>query len=241
MSWSLSSFDFINTGGVFSWKAALRIVLIAFFCRKNNGCKDRMYVSPRASVWQISYMYDLLSWSICWTFSQYLKLWFITEHKTYVHFSYLQETTMIRRWSKPKSFSGGGTPRRRDDPDGPISKCTILDVDVSHMRFVALRLTKPPSSVNKMLMFGFFWQMDRSPEAPLRRKNGTKAGRVQKLRPREVNCSGLTIKQILETSLPSLCTRLSSYQQIFSAFDSFSFTSVLISLWRHCLSVPAGR
>lgn len=200
-----------------------------------------MNVSPRASVWQISYIYQLLSWSTCWTFSQYLKIWFITEHKTNVHFSYLQEMTMIRRWSKPKSFSGGGTPRCRDDPDGPISRCTILDVDVSRIRFVALRLMKPPNPVNKMLMFGFFWQMDRSPEAPSRRKSGTKAGRVQKLRPRELNCSGLTIKRILEKSLPSWCTRLSSYQRIFSAFDSFSFTLVLISSWRHCRSVPAGR
>lgn len=90
------------------------------------------------------YIYNLC-WSTCWTFSQYFKLWFITERKTNVHFSYLQGTTMIRRWSKPKSFSGGGTPRRRDDPDGQISRCTILDVDVSHIRFVALRVMKPPN------------------------------------------------------------------------------------------------
>lgn len=55
---------------------------------------------------------------------------------------YLAEMTMIRRWSKPKSFSGGGTQQHPDDPDGPISRCTILEVDVSCINFVVLHLIK---------------------------------------------------------------------------------------------------
>lgn len=46
--------------------------------------------------------------------------------------------TTIRRWSKPKSFSGGGTPQHPEDPDGPISRCTTLEVDVSCISFVVL-------------------------------------------------------------------------------------------------------
>lgn len=58
----------------------------------------------------------------------------------------LQEMTMIerwsklKRWSKPKSFSGGGTPRPLDDPVDLISKCTILDADVSLMHFAVMLL-----------------------------------------------------------------------------------------------------
>lgn len=50
--------------------------------------------------------------------------------------------TMIRRWSKPKSFSGGGTPQHPDDPDGPTSRCTILEVDVSCVNLVVLHLIR---------------------------------------------------------------------------------------------------
>lgn len=82
-----------------------------------------------------------------------------------------------------------------------------------------------------MLMRGFIFQMDLSPVALLRLKNGMRVGQVQKLKPRELNYSGLTIKQILETLLPSWCTRLVSYQQVFfSAFDLFSLKMLLLSL-----------
>lgn len=64
------------------------------------------------------------------------------EHLTNVCSLYLAEMTMIRRWSKPKSFSGGGTQRHPDDPDGPISRCTILEVDVSCVNFIVLHIKK---------------------------------------------------------------------------------------------------
>lgn len=57
-------------------------------------------------------------------------------------------------------------------------------------------------------MCGFIFQMDLSLEAPLRLKSGMRVGPVLKLRPRELNYSGLTIKQILETLLLLLCTGL---------------------------------
>lgn len=46
--------------------------------------------------------------------------------------------TMIKRWSKPKSSSGGGTPRPLDDPVDPTSKCTILDADVRLVCFAVM-------------------------------------------------------------------------------------------------------
>lgn len=51
-----------------------------------------------------------------------------------------QEMTMIKRWSKPKSFSGGDTPQPLDDPVDLISKCTILDADVSLLCFAGVFL-----------------------------------------------------------------------------------------------------
>lgn len=159
-------------------------------------------------------------------FSQYLKLLFIIIK---IHSLYLQEMTTIRRWSKPKSFSGGGTPQHHDDLDGQTFRCTILDVDVSHIRLVNLRVIKPLNPVKKMFMRGFIFQMNLSPVVLLMLKNGMRAGQVQKLRPRELNYSGLTIKQILETLLPSLCTRLVSYQQFFFCLW-FIFTKVFIVL-----------
>lgn len=51
--------------------------------------------------------------------------------------------TMIRKWSKPKSFSGGGTPQPLDGHVDPISKCTILDADVRLMLIVVLQTVNP--------------------------------------------------------------------------------------------------
>lgn len=147
--------------------------------------------------------------------------------------------TTIRRWSKPKSFSVGGTQQHLDDPDGPISRCTTLEVDVSCINFVVLHIVKLQ---NVDLWVNF--QMNLSPEAQLRLKSGMRVGLVLKLRSRELNYSGLTIKQILETLLLSLCTRLNahSYQWFFFAFDFFPLTSILISSCRClCREIIPGR
>lgn len=126
------------------------------------------------------------------------------------------------------------TPRRPRRPD----------IQVYHPRsrreLHKLRFLHIIKLLNVDLLVNF--QMNLSPEAQLRLKSGMRVGLVPRLRSRELNYSGLTIKQILETLLLSLCTRLNahSYQWFFFAFDFFPLTSILISSC-HCLAVSAGR
>lgn len=59
---------------------------------------------------------------------------------------------MIKKWSKPKSFSDGGTPQPLDVPVDPTSKCTILDEGVRLVLFVIfLSVTVSPLCVQTSL------------------------------------------------------------------------------------------
>lgn len=100
----------------------------------------------------------------------------------------LLEMTMIKRWSKPKSFSGGGTPQPLDDLVDPISKCTFLAADMDQSRGLVLRL-----------------------------KSGTRAGQVQRRRLMELNSSGSTIRRTLEDKPEKVVERVATKNILDSA------------------------
>lgn len=145
--------------------------------------------------------------------------------------------TMIRRWSKPKSFSGGGTQQHPGDPDDLTSRCTILEVDVSCVNFVVLHIIKL-LNVDGWVHFPDGSEPGGTVEAEEWNESGSST---------EAESQGTELfwldYQADSGDITSFVVHKvghNSFQWFFFALDFLSFTWILISQC-HCFSVPAGR